>query len=81
MLKLFVTAISINALAATANYLLPCALKMKGKGNFSNSRKKKGCVIPTKSFVKIGMTKVFCYNNKRFSSINETSGCCSKSFV
>jgi len=26
---------------------------------------KKGFVIPTKSFVKIGITKIFCYNNKR----------------
>jgi len=24
----------------------------------------KGFVIPTKSFVKIGLTKIFCYNNK-----------------
>jgi len=27
----------------------------------------KGFVIPTKSFVKIGITKTFCYNNKMFS--------------
>ena len=40
----------------------------------------KGFVIPTKSFVKIGMTKIFCYNNKMFSSINKTFGCCSKIF-
>jgi len=32
----------------------------------------KGFVIPTKSFVKIGITKLFCYNNKMFSSINKT---------
>ena len=25
---------------------------------------KKGFVIPTKSFVKIGITKIFCYSNK-----------------
>jgi len=24
------------------------------------------------------MTKIFCYNNKMFSSINKTVGCCSK---
>jgi len=36
----------------------------------------KGFVIPTKSFVKIGMTKIFCYNTM-FSSINKTFGCCS----
>ena len=39
----------------------------------------KGFVIPTKSFVKIGITKIFCYN-KMFSSINKTFGCCSKIF-
>ena len=33
---------------------------------------KKGFVILTKSFVKIGITKTFCYNNKMFSSINKT---------
>jgi len=26
--------------------------------------RKKGFVIPTKSFVTIGITKIFCYNNK-----------------
>jgi len=31
----------------------------------------KGFVIPTKSFVKVGITKIFCYNNKLFSSINK----------
>jgi len=31
----------------------------------------KGFVIPTKSFVKIGMTKIFCYNKKMFSSVNK----------
>jgi len=39
---------------------------------------KKGFVIPTKSFVKIG-TKIFCYN-KMFGSINKTFGCCGKIF-
>jgi len=41
----------------------------------------KGFVIPTKSFVKIGITKIFCYINKLFSSTNKTFGCCSKSLV
>jgi len=41
---------------------------------------KKGFVIPTKSFVKIGIAKIFCYNNKMFGSINKTFGCCSKIF-
>jgi len=41
---------------------------------------KKGFVIPTKSFVKIGITKIFCYINKTFSSINKMFGCCSKIF-
>jgi len=40
----------------------------------------KGFVTPTKSFVKIGITKIFCYNKKMFSSINKTFGCCSKIF-
>jgi len=40
----------------------------------------KGFVIPTKSFVRIGITKIFCHNNKMFSSINKTFGCCSKIF-
>ena len=39
----------------------------------------KGFVIPIKSFVKIGITKIFCYN-KMFNSINKTFGCCSKIF-
>ena len=36
--------------------------------------------MPTKSFVKIGITNIFCYNNKMFSSITRTFGCCSKIF-
>jgi len=43
--------------------------------------RRKCFVIPTKSFVKIGITKIFCYNNKMFSSINNTFGCCSKFLV
>ena len=39
-----------------------------------------GFVIPTKSYVKIGIAKVLCYNNKMFSSVNKTFGCCSKIF-
>ena len=35
-------------------------------------------VIPTKTFVKIGITKIFCYNNKMFSSISKTFGFCRK---
>jgi len=39
----------------------------------------KGFVIPKKSFfVKIGITKIYCYNNKMFSSINKTFGCSKK---
>ena len=41
---------------------------------------KKSFVIPSKSFVKIGKTNIFCYNNKMFSSINKTLGCCSEIF-
>jgi len=40
----------------------------------------KDFVIPTKSFVKIGIAKIFCHNNKMFTSINKTFGCCSKIF-
>jgi len=40
----------------------------------------KGFVIPTKSFVKMGITKIICYNNKMFSSINKTFGLWSKIF-
>jgi len=36
----------------------------------------KGFVIPTKAFVKIGTTKIFCFNNEMF----RTFGCCSKIF-
>jgi len=39
----------------------------------------KGFVTPTKSFVKIGIAKIFCYN-KLFSSLNKTFGCYSKIF-
>jgi len=38
---------------------------------------KKGFVIPTKSFVKIGIAKIFFYD-KMFSSINKAFGCCSE---
>jgi len=31
-------------------------------------------------FVKIGITKAFCYNRKRFSSVKKKFGCCSKIF-
>jgi len=41
---------------------------------------KKGFVIRTKSFVKIGIAKIFYYNNKMFSSINKTFGCCCNIF-
>jgi len=43
-------------------------------------RKKEGYVIPTILFVKIGIAKIFCYNNKMFGSINKTFGCCGKIF-
>jgi len=41
---------------------------------------KKSFVIPTKSFVKIGITKIFCCNNKIFGSMNKTFGCCGEIF-
>jgi len=47
---------------------------------YSNYSRKKGFVVPTKEFVKIGIAKIFCYNNKLFSSINKTFGCCSEIF-
>ena len=42
--------------------------------------RKKGFAILTKSLVKIGITKTFCYNNEMFSSVNKTFGCNSKIF-
>ena len=45
-----------------------------------NEEHGEGFVIPTKSFVKIGITTIFCYNNKMDSSINKTFVCCSKVF-
>jgi len=54
-------------------------LQEGGMGRYS-SHGIKGFVIPTKLFVKIGIAKTFCYNNKMFSSINKTFGCCSKIF-
>ena len=48
--------------------------------SFALPSRKKGFVIPTKTFVKIGITKNFCYNNKMFSSINKMFACCSKIF-
>jgi len=51
--------------------------KIKG---LSMQATEKKIVITTKSFVKIGITKIFCYNNKIFGSINKTFGCCGKIF-
>jgi len=45
---------------------------------FKSTHGIKGFVTPTKSFVKIGITKIFCYNNKMFSSIDKTFGCSAK---
>jgi len=48
---------------------------------------KKGFIIPTKSFVKLGITKKFCYNkmfgsiNKMIGTFNKTFGCCGKFLV
>jgi len=41
---------------------------------------KKGFLKPTKSFLKVGITKIFYHNNKIFGSINKTFGCCGKIF-
>jgi len=38
-------------------------------------------VIPTKPFVKIGITKIFSYNNKIFSSVNKSFGCGNKKIL
>jgi len=37
----------------------------------------KGFVIPTKSFVKLGTAKIFCYN-KMFGCCSKISGCSNK---
>ena len=54
--------------------------KLAPKGKPCSLRGMNSFVIPTKSFVKIGITKIFSYNNKMFSFINKTFGCCSKMF-
>jgi len=41
---------------------------------------KKGFVTLAKSFVKIRITKTFCYSNKMFSTVNKKFGCWSKIF-
>jgi len=47
----------------------------------NKTRKKQGFVIPTKSFVKIGIKKIFLFQKKKmFSYTNKTFGCCSKIF-
>jgi len=61
-------------------FLLSVACVWTGNIGKVLSHRIKGFVIPTKS-VEIGTTKILCYNNKMFSSINETLGCCSKSLV
>ena len=59
-------------------------LRYRGQQNepflFTKMHGTKGFVVPTKSIVKIGITKIFCYKNKMFSSSNKTFGCCSKIF-
>ena len=49
-------------------------------GNWDILHGKKDFVVLTKSYVKIGITRTFCYNSNRFSSVNKTFGCCSKIF-
>jgi len=50
-------------------------------GERARARYKRFCyTVPIKSFVKIGITKIFCHNSKMFSSNNKTFGCCSKIF-
>jgi len=61
--------------------LKPVLLKRHESGrHFYLVHGKKGFGILTKSFVKISITKTFCYNNKVFSSVSKTFGCCSKIF-
>jgi len=43
-----------------------------------HTRKKTFCY--TNKIVKVGMAKIFCYNNKMFGFINKTFGCCGKIF-
>ena len=57
---------------------IPCKNVRKCQHLALSPHGKKGFVIPIKSFVKIGITKIFCNNNKIFGSNNETLGCCSK---
>ena len=64
------SSVSVCLCALVASLIRSAALVQHGK---------KGFVILTKSFVKIGITKTFCYN-KMLSSVNKTFGCCSKIF-
>ena len=43
--------------------------------------REKGFVIPTNLFVKIRITKIFCYNNRMFGSINKRLVAAAKFFV
>jgi len=51
-----------------------------GREDYFVPRGIEGSVIPTKSFFKVGITKIFGCNNKMFSSINKKFGCSSKIF-
>ena len=53
--------------------LLSCSEPKKNNRKYTVFSRKKCFVIPTKSFVKIGIAKVFCYN-KMFTSINKLFG-------
>jgi len=55
-------------------------LKVLNSDGMSRVHGKRDFVIPTKSFVKIGITKIFCYNNEMFGSINKTFDCCGEIF-
>jgi len=75
-------------LVAAANFLVAATKILSVVPNFVAVAKPfffrvhgiKGFVIPTKSFVKIGIKTIFCYNNKMLSSTNKTFGCCSQIF-
>ena len=69
------TAIDIAVPISNQIMLLPSLISYLRKDHG-----KKRFVILTKSFVEIGITRTFCYNNKMFRSVNKTLGCCSKFF-
>jgi len=65
-MPLLKTALSGNIINISAFLTERVFWSEKSHTTHSDIHGKKGFVIPTKSLVKIGITKIFCYNNKMF---------------